>query len=737
MSTKQELVNDICRIAGIAQRKLGRGSTEPIELFVDLAVRFEVPIGDSRSKPAIARLIVEHAGGEWSNECDSRGSASGGGSTVTGEGLARLRDAVILLRRNEMPGGDLADGGDVADRSDELDEREVLEASVAEYLAALSESSETPTEFDPPSYSFESRDVDFSDPSDWSAKVEEVQGWLRLPGTLMSTEYGGFLSELARGLGLSQVDRQSDGSPDSGLLEALRSRAERATQLREMFLEALESEDGHRDSATSQWIEGWEEDLDEPEAPGSVSARATTWSIADFSTRAEEGELDLSPSFQRSDVWPTGDAQLLIESILRGIPLPSVIILKPTESGSSKYQLVDGKQRLTAILRFVGKHPEALRRVEDANARHPEANFLELFSTNYRRFRRVWRSTFGEPLSAAKEREYYFPFMLRTGRTTLSGDLKQLEGKYYSEIRDTVIPIADSNVKISVVFEKSGDYKIPIIEYSKATQKQIHDVFKLYNKQGKHLNAEEIRNAVFHDLKLARAFLVAAGDYAEVDSVAPFLEPTWDELRFLPDQLKDYGFGTARFRRTKILSWVASVLLVDTMENGTLRTLSTARQIDALFDDVARNSTSLLNSDAAIVDLLGMIQNAVSAHSAIDEAWTPKFRDTKSGSKWQELQLVASIVGVAIATAVLGEQVEDRLDEVSDRVRQLTADQAMQRPPKTQTKDQWMFISKIACSIAEVLGVPIDDANAAFLNRFGMSGIQSVYARFVGGQTVV
>jgi hypothetical protein len=731
------LVDDICRNAGIAPRQLGRGSTEPIELFIDLATKFSVPIGDSRSKPEIAKSIVEHSGGEWSDECDSRGSASGGGSTVTGEGLRRVLNAVVALRRTEDFISDDTRIGEASNRSDEADEREALEASVAEYLAVLSDSSESPTEFDPPSYSFESREVDFSDPSDWSAKVEEVQGWLRLPGTLASAEIGGFLSELARGLGLLEGDRRTDNPPDSELLEALRARAERATQLREMFLEAIESEDGNRDSATAQWIEGWDEDLDEPEAPGSVSARATTWSIADFSTRAEQGELELSPSFQRSDVWPTGDAQLLIESILRGIPLPSVIILKPSESGSSKYQLVDGKQRLTAILRFVGKHPEALRRVNEADEQYPDAGFLELFRTNYRRFRRVWRSTFGEPLSAAKEREYYFPFMLRTGRTTLSGDLKQLEGKYYSEIRDIVIPIADSRVKVNVIFELSGDYKIPIIEYSKATQKQIHDVFKLYNKQGKHLNAEEIRNAVFHDRKLARALLVAAGDYPEVDSVAPFLETAWEDLRFLPDQLKDYGFGTARFRRTKILSWIASVLLVDTLENGSLRTLSTARQIDALFDEVSRNQTCRLNSDAVIVDLLRLIQVAVSAHSAIDEAWTPRFKDTKNGSKWQELQLVASVVGISIAAAVLGDGVEDRLDAVSDQVRLLTSDPGRQRPKKTQTKDQWLFISEIACSVAELLGVSIDDADTAVLDRFGMSGIRSVYARFAGGQSVV
>ena len=44
------------------------------------------------------------------------------------------------------------------------------------------------------------------------------------------------------------------------------------------------------------------------------------------------------------------------------------------------------------------------------------------------------------------------------------------------------------------------NYKFPVIIYKKVTSEQIHEVFSLYNKQGKHLNAEEIRNALYHHL---------------------------------------------------------------------------------------------------------------------------------------------------------------------------------------------------------------------------------------------
>ena len=80
------------------------------------------------------------------------------------------------------------------------------------------------------------------------------------------------------------------------------------------------------------------------------------------------------------------------------------------------------------------------------------------------------------------------------------------------------------------MFELATDYMIPLIEYSRATQKQIHEVFNLYNKQGKHLNAEEIRNVVFHDIDFMRALLVVSGDNQDVAAVAPFLQSEWENF---------------------------------------------------------------------------------------------------------------------------------------------------------------------------------------------------------------
>ena len=54
------------------------------------------------------------------------------------------------------------------------------------------------------------------------------------------------------------------------------------------------------------------------------------------------------PSLQRDYIWKHKEASLLIDSILRGLPLPSIFI---TEIGK-KYVLIDGLQRLHTVYLF-------------------------------------------------------------------------------------------------------------------------------------------------------------------------------------------------------------------------------------------------------------------------------------------------------------------------------------------------------------------------------------------------
>lgn len=615
---------------------------------------------------------------------------------------------------------------------DDGDQRADMETVVAEQIAALSEAETAPSEFEPPGRTFHPSEVDFES-SGWMSCLAEVQGWLRLPEELTLDSPEHFVGRLIAALGFDDPAHGVDDAlsnprlTDAGL-DRLTLRLQRALQQQDAFLADLETEGSTLSSATARWLEGWEEeDLTEEPGSGPVSAKARTWPINEFSSRATRGRLNLSPSYQRGEVWPTSDAQMLIESILRGIPLPSVIILRP-EGGDARYEVVDGKQRLTSILRFIGKHPRALEKVREAAERFPDEELLDLFASDYPKFRRKWKNLIGEPLTATQEREYYFPFKLRTGSTPLQGALGQLQGKYYSQIKQVRIQIADDEIEVLELFEAVTDYQIPLIEYSKATRRQIHEVFNLYNRQGKHLNAEEIRNALFHDVDFMRALLVASGDNADVEAVAPFLLPRWDALVGISTALDDYGVGSARYRRTKILSWLASMLLVDSMDAGRPRRLSTSRHIDFLLQRIQSEARDPLRNPPAIVDAFELLRQAIDAHSAVEEAWAPKFKDTKNGAKWQELQLIASVLGVTLAATVLGNRTEERLDQAAARLYDRTNGDGWQRPLKTQTASQWKFIATTALRVLDELGVDRSEVSETLKARFGYSCIPTLEA---------
>jgi hypothetical protein len=60
-------------------------------------------------------------------------------------------------------------------------------------------------------------------------------------------------------------------------------------------------------------------------------------------------ELEISPEFQRNNVWKSSQMSELVESILMGIPIPVIYLFEDRDGNK---QIVDGKQRITTIIDF-------------------------------------------------------------------------------------------------------------------------------------------------------------------------------------------------------------------------------------------------------------------------------------------------------------------------------------------------------------------------------------------------
>jgi hypothetical protein len=82
-----------------------------------------------------------------------------------------------------------------------------------------------------------------------------------------------------------------------------------------------------------------------------ISADGYPMSIGEITNLYRDGELIIRPEFQRFFRWNDVQKSRLIESILLGIPLPSIFVSQ-TETG--QWELIDGLQRISTILQLQG-----------------------------------------------------------------------------------------------------------------------------------------------------------------------------------------------------------------------------------------------------------------------------------------------------------------------------------------------------------------------------------------------
>ena len=76
------------------------------------------------------------------------------------------------------------------------------------------------------------------------------------------------------------------------------------------------------------------------------------YSIADFLEWHENNLLGLSPEFQRRPVWSQKGKSYLIDTIIRGKPMPKLIISQKLIGTKTHRTVVDGQQRLRSIIEF-------------------------------------------------------------------------------------------------------------------------------------------------------------------------------------------------------------------------------------------------------------------------------------------------------------------------------------------------------------------------------------------------
>jgi hypothetical protein len=74
-------------------------------------------------------------------------------------------------------------------------------------------------------------------------------------------------------------------------------------------------------------------------------------SVGELMNMYRDGEIDIHPEFQRFYRWTDTQKSRLIESLLLGIPIPSIFVAQRPDG---VWDVVDGLQRLSTIFQFAG-----------------------------------------------------------------------------------------------------------------------------------------------------------------------------------------------------------------------------------------------------------------------------------------------------------------------------------------------------------------------------------------------
>jgi len=434
---------------------------------------------------------------------------------------------------------------------------------------------------------------------------------------------------------------------------------------------------------------------------------------------------------------------MLMNSIFMGIPLPSVILFE-TQEGN--YQIIDGKQRITSILRFIGKLPKArdfmqkkmpemkivltdqivqmvgLTSLADVVLSGDDANIEPGLSNKQVKRYKTWKNNKLYGLKSSEEKDFgkkYLPFSLGTKEFSDTPSLSKLNGKYFHEIRDVEIDMLKKQESVRTIFEGYSEYKIPIIIYDSGTKpQQIRRVFKRYNKTGQSLNATEVNNAAYQSID-AMKITMAMSRIRPERGETEILPGIYDTV-VAPESIKMEEFFKAcqinnkRFGWAKLFSLILSLLYLEPprKKGGEVTYPGTGKFIESFFD-------SELNKDPAdrliqknsnckkLAEIIGESADSLSSEvlwEILDGCHT--WSSSKENGKWSEPALVSMMVASIICHSS-GVNLEEKINDADEDFSEYL--ETHEPLGKTQSNLQWQYYAQTVTDVCNIFGVSKDN----------------------------
>src|SRR5216683_861898 len=238
-----------------------------------------------------------------------------------------------------------------------------------------------------------------------------------------------------------------------------------------------------------------------------IGFHATDRDLETILGQIHRGTLVISPEWQRSYVWKSKRKKRFIESLLIGLPIPSILTWHDAES--QREYVIDGRQRLETLVRFCSSR-EQLERLQIRDKPFKTFSSKEpLFKPN------------AQLNDVANRRFDQFP--------------QHWKDRLHREA-------------------------FRMIRFSRLTRGQLYQVFERYNTGGVQLQAQEIRNAVYQNSTLHKLLWNLGREYLDPKPAPdPDVDRVSNDLRARMDRKVDrYG----------VYSFIGRVMAFTYFHNG-------------------------------------------------------------------------------------------------------------------------------------------------------------------------
>lgn len=199
------------------------------------------------------------------------------------------------------------------------------------------------------------------------------------------------------------------------------------------------------------------EDQAEQQPPSDIIAYNELRSCADLFRMYEKGILNITPDFQRDLVWKPAAQTRFIDSLIKQLPIPSMCF--SLDYKTQKWQVIDGLQRMSSIIRFLEDKAWRLSNLDDIDKKlsgKKVTDFRDEDSENHVLYQRLENLTLPITVlrcdhSKKNHLEYLFTIFhrLNTGGTKLNN--QEIRNCIFSGSLNTLIKKLNENINWSSI----------------------------------------------------------------------------------------------------------------------------------------------------------------------------------------------------------------------------------------------------------------------------------------------